>query len=143
MGKTAELTAFAARLNLVCTNQGMPEHGRQTALAKLLQISQKGAAKWLNGDGWPNKEKILRIAAWAKIRAAWLEYGEEPMFAEPHEKDEQMLSALKNPKIRAAVLLLSDMPDVALDASLKHLVDTEKLVADLTDTAPEKNGTNG
>lgn len=47
MKQTASKTDFAARLNQLCTEHGLPEKfdGRQVQLAQIFGVSQKGARK--------------------------------------------------------------------------------------------------
>jgi transcriptional regulator with XRE-family HTH domain len=80
MADTPELLAFARRLNELCDEKQIPPkyHGRQQALADLFGVSQKGARKWLEGEAFPDWEKLLRICDWAGVRLDWLMRGKHP-----------------------------------------------------------------
>ncbi len=56
MDTNDEKAAFAARLNEVCDDQQIPPkgHARQTTLAKIFGLTQKGVRKWLEGEGHPH-----------------------------------------------------------------------------------------
>ena len=77
MTNDEELTAFSARLNAVCDDMKVPPKGqaRQTALAKIFSVSQNGARKWLEGEGYCSISMGKRIAAWANISFDWLMTG--------------------------------------------------------------------
>lgn len=72
---------FAHRLNLALDEHGVPGkfNGRQVAVAKLFGVSQKGAAKWLEGDGMPTLEKSIEICKALNIHVEWLLAGRGPM----------------------------------------------------------------
>lgn len=73
------LEAFAARLNEVCDDLDIPkEHGRQSALGRLMGVSPKAARKWLTGQGFPEMETAIRIAQLANINVNWLLQGVGP-----------------------------------------------------------------
>jgi transcriptional regulator with XRE-family HTH domain len=68
-----EKLAFAARLNELCGEAGLPaERGRQTRLAKLFEVTPNAARKWLLGLGLPELEVAIRIAKWADVNVEWL-----------------------------------------------------------------------
>jgi transcriptional regulator with XRE-family HTH domain len=69
-----ELTAFAARLNSLLDAMNVPPKGkaRQTAVAKNFDVSQNGARKWLEAEGYPTLAMCKRIAAWANVQVEWL-----------------------------------------------------------------------
>lgn len=70
--------AFAERLAEICTDKGLPAHGRQTKLAKLFGVTQAAARKWLNGVTYPEMEKLVAIADWADVNINWLLQGAGP-----------------------------------------------------------------
>ena len=51
---------------------------RQSAVGKLFSVSQKGARKWLEGEGWPTRDNLIAIAKWAGVHIEWLETGRGP-----------------------------------------------------------------
>lgn len=69
------ITGFVSRLREVCDDMGLPAHGRQTALANHLKVTQGAAKKWLNGDGYPTMDKIVAICEWANVNVIWLVMG--------------------------------------------------------------------
>ena len=77
---TTELQAFAERLNELCNDMKVPPKGknRQAALAKIFTVSQKGARKWLEAEGWPTVERGVQIAKWGKCSFEWLMTGRGP-----------------------------------------------------------------
>lgn len=79
-----EKLEFSKRLNELLDEQHFrPKYkGRQEALAKLFDVSQIGARKWLEGEAIPKHEKIIEIATRFNARSAWLEYGELPKTAD-------------------------------------------------------------
>lgn len=80
MADTPELQAFSRRLNELCDEMGVPPkyHGRQSALAKRFGMSQKGARKWVEGEAFPDWEKLMEICDWGSVRLDWLLRGKEP-----------------------------------------------------------------
>lgn len=70
--------AFTGRLNEVCTDMGLPEHGRQSQLARLLGVTQGATRKWLTGVGYPDMEKIVQICEWSGTNVNWLVMGVGP-----------------------------------------------------------------
>lgn len=75
-----ELAAFAQRINEICDEMGVPPKGRarQTNLARQFNVSQKGARKWLEGEGYCAIPMGKRIAAWAGVHFDWLMTGTLP-----------------------------------------------------------------
>lgn len=68
------LSEFASRLNALCDEKNIPPKGkaRQTTVATLFEVSQKGARKWLEGEGYPTLEKAKEIATWGNVQVEWL-----------------------------------------------------------------------
>ena len=66
--------SFANRLNEICDDMGIPPKGknRQAEFAKLMHVSQKGARKWLEGEGMPTMHRCIQIAIWAGVAVEWL-----------------------------------------------------------------------
>lgn len=71
---------FGARLIEVCADMELPERGRQTKLAKLFGVSQQAVRKWLDGEAFPEMDKVLAIAEWAQVNVNWLLQGSGPKF---------------------------------------------------------------
>jgi transcriptional regulator with XRE-family HTH domain len=72
-----ERESFSRRLNELCDEMGVPPKGenRQAVLGKLFGVSQKGARKWLEGEGFPGHAKQINIAKWANVNSEWLRSG--------------------------------------------------------------------
>jgi transcriptional regulator with XRE-family HTH domain len=75
-----ERLAFAKRFNLACDRAGIPAkgRGRQTAVATLFQVSQKGARKWLEGEAIPNTKRLPAMARLLGVTTEWLLTGDDP-----------------------------------------------------------------
>lgn len=101
MGTDKEREAFAARLNELCDDMKLPPkgEGRQVALAKKFEVSQKGARKWLEAESMPQTQKIIEIARWACVSTEWLLSGRgEKRLPAPEKKfvtSEQMARVLE------------------------------------------------
>lgn len=80
MTRDDELAEFSKRLNELCDDMKIPPKGlsRQGTLAKLFGVSQKGARKWLEADGYPSTSMGKRIASWGGVTFNWLISGEGP-----------------------------------------------------------------
>lgn len=74
MTESTELVEFARRLNELCDDMRVPPKGnaRQTYVAKLFGVSQKGARKWLEAEGYPKLEMCKTIATWGGVQVEWL-----------------------------------------------------------------------
>jgi DNA-binding XRE family transcriptional regulator len=94
MGRSTITKNFADRLNEVLDEAGMPEKfdGRQVALAKIFDVSQKGARKWLEGEGLPTLERCIEIATHFGVNTEWLVSGRGPK-RDGSEQD-QMIASL-------------------------------------------------
>lgn len=71
-----EKEAFARRLN-EALNVSLPDipekgKGRQMFVASKFKVSQKGARKWLEGEGFPKLEQAIIIAKELKVSLEWL-----------------------------------------------------------------------
>ncbi len=75
-----EKAAFSARLNEICDEMSVPPKGqaRQTTLARIFNVTQKGARKWLEGEGYPALDMARRIAVWSNVCIEWLLSGRGP-----------------------------------------------------------------
>lgn len=73
-------TLFAARLNSCCDTAKIPPKGknRQAIVAGRFSVTQKGARKWLEGEGLPTLEKAIEIAISFKVAVEWLLTGRGP-----------------------------------------------------------------
>lgn len=73
MKEKNDLVSFAKRLNEICDDMDVPPKGkaRQTALAKTFDVSQNGARKWLEAEGYPTFAMCQRIAEWADVSIEW------------------------------------------------------------------------
>jgi transcriptional regulator with XRE-family HTH domain len=73
-------SAFSSRLNEALDDAGVPPKfdGRQVAVAKMFGVSQKGARKWLEGEGLPTLEKCIEIATRLNVHVEWLATGRGP-----------------------------------------------------------------
>jgi len=65
---------FSNRLNLALDAIGFAPKGkgRQVQLAKALGVSQKGAAKWLEGETIPSMEHLAELAKLCRVYSEWL-----------------------------------------------------------------------
>ncbi len=70
--------AFAERLKEIADAKGLKQRGRQSALAKLLDITQPAVKKWFDGDSLPELEHMIRLATWAGVCVEWLCTGRGP-----------------------------------------------------------------
>lgn len=68
---------FAERLNELLDDAGVPRKfdGRQGTLGKMFNVSQKGARKWLEGEGLPKLETCIEIAKRFGVYTEWLMSG--------------------------------------------------------------------
>lgn len=75
MEKNEDLIAFSMRVHEICDDMKLPKHGRQSDLAKVFGVSQKGARKWLEAESFPRWEHIISITKWANVTIEWLMSG--------------------------------------------------------------------
>lgn len=68
------LKMFALHLNEALNIAGAPpkHEGRQYYVAKLMGVTRRGAAKWLEGKGLPRPAEQMRLAAKLNVRLEWL-----------------------------------------------------------------------
>lgn len=89
--------AFSERLHSACDKAGVRVRGRAVDIQAELKrrgiiATTTAIGKWLNGESVPNSEKLRPLALWLGVRAAWLEYNEQPMHAEESQHGtEEML----------------------------------------------------
>lgn len=73
------LIAFAARMNELCDDLGIPAgRGRQTELARLVGLNPNAARKWLHAEGYPNIDVAVALCDRAGIHINWLLQGTLP-----------------------------------------------------------------
>lgn len=79
--------AFSDRFNqLLDAVRFSPKgRGRQTELAKLFSVSQKGARKWLEGEAIPQVTRAAEIASHFGASYEWLMTGRGEMFLRPYD----------------------------------------------------------
>lgn len=93
------------------------DHGRQVTLAKIFGVSQKGARKWLEGEGFPTTETAIKIATWAGVQFEWLMTGRMPK----RSSDQDPLIAryaAADPATRALIDLALNQPSAAIPEGL-------------------------
>jgi len=108
--KSDLLAAFAERINELCEDWEMPEHGRQTILGAKFDVNPNTARKWLLGLGLPELEKAIEIANAAGVNVRWLLQGEGLKRGDKADPNAEML--------REA---LADMPVEMRQASFDFL----------------------
>lgn len=79
---TAALSAFAQRLVQACNEAGIPGRGRQTLIAKKLNVSQQAVRKWLDGLSYPEMPRAVELANLLEVNVNWLLQGSGPMRGE-------------------------------------------------------------
>lgn len=104
--------AFAKRFNELCDDMGVPPKGenRQTKVGKLFGVSQKGARKWLEGEGFPTYRKLIAIAKWGEVNFEWLATGRGPKRSE---------SSTLRPKLQDLVHAAEELPDYKVDQLIR------------------------
>lgn len=95
MQTETERVAFSTRLNEALDDMGFPPKGkgRQVEVGKRWGVSQKGARKWLEGEGFPEIDTAIRIAADCKVAFEWLMTGRGPKRL-PEMQTEALVSGL-------------------------------------------------
>lgn len=80
---------FSARLNEALDDAEVPpkDQGRQTATGRMFGTSQKGARKWLEGEGLPRPPMQKKIAVKLNVRQEWLMFGLGPKRLDPEDND--------------------------------------------------------
>lgn len=108
-----EKAAFAARLNEICDDMKVPPKGqaRQTTLAIIFGITQKGVRKWLEGEGYPSIDMARRIAMWADVHFEWLMTGRGPKWIS-EAPGEGMQNGQDRAKSTYLVQNVSPAPDI-------------------------------
>lgn len=72
-----EQQLFSERLNHALDIFGIPPkgRGRQLIVAKMFGVSQKGASKWLEGQSFPEIERLKTISTRLNVNLEWLMTG--------------------------------------------------------------------
>jgi transcriptional regulator with XRE-family HTH domain len=109
MSYNQEKEQFAARLNQLCDEKGVPPkgHARQSVIAKRFGVTQVGARRWLEAIGFPTAEKAIQIAIWGGVSYEWLMTGRGQkhlrVVSEKTEQIEQIIEQL-SPSLQDEVL---------------------------------------
>lgn len=121
-----EKSAFAKRLNELCDDMNVPPKGknRQAHVACLFDVSQKGARKWLEGEGFPSTENLILIARWSNVRYDWLLTG---------RGSKREIELPQRDNIKALLRIAESLPDYKVD----QLVQIGNTIA-----APDPTGTD-
>lgn len=101
--------SFAVRLKEALDDLGIPERGRQMLLSREFKVSQPSAKRWLDGQNYPDTEKIIEIALWSKTSIDWLLTGrgeKHPQYLENQGELNSAIQALINlPAEKRAIAL--------------------------------------
>ena len=75
--KNSNVIAFSLRLNQLLDKLDYPpkNQGRQAALAKKFEVSQKGARKWLEAESLPRTSRMIEMAEIFGVSYEWLATG--------------------------------------------------------------------
>jgi hypothetical protein len=73
--RTIEQGLFSARLNTLADEAQMKQRGRSALLGGLFGSSQKGARRWLTGDGFPTLQKCIEMSLHFGVHLEWLMTG--------------------------------------------------------------------
>lgn len=107
MVKKAE--AFSIRFKEAMDDMGIPSRGRQMLISRQFNVSQPSAKRWLDGDNFPDTEKLVEIAAWTKTSIDWLLTGrgiKHPSeFDYPDDVNESIGLLLSMPKSKQDIAL--------------------------------------
>lgn len=75
---TPENRLFAERLNMLADEAQMPLRGRQVIFGDLFGAGQKGARRWLKGNGFPQLQKCIEMSVHFGVHLEWLMTGRGP-----------------------------------------------------------------
>lgn len=103
---------FAARLHQALDSRGAPprHYGRGAEVARRCGISPTAAAKWLNGESYPDLERAIALAEWLGVSVEWLYTGRGARDV-----------ARPDPAISEVVELFSGLPTEQRNAALEFL----------------------
>ena len=79
------LEGFSKRLNEALDELRYPRHGRQTALAKVMGVTQRSTMAWLKGISIPDYAKIVSLAKKLGLSLEWLMSGQGSMRDTPRQ----------------------------------------------------------
>ena len=70
----SEKEKFSQRLNEALNDMNYPPmgHGRQSALAKELNLSPQLIGSWLRGEDFPKTSQLVKISQFLDVRSNWL-----------------------------------------------------------------------
>lgn len=71
---SSEKEKFAQRLNQALDDVGLARmgHGRQTTLAKEMNLPSQVVGKWLKGEDYPKTSQLVKLAQYTGVRSNWL-----------------------------------------------------------------------
>lgn len=95
-----KIRIFTKNLHLALDMLGAPKKGRQAYLANIMEITQNGVRKWLEGEGMPNTSRLSILADKLGVSVEW--------FFEDQTKDKPRPIS---PDRKAYVDKLISMPD--------------------------------
>jgi SOS-response transcriptional repressor LexA len=74
---TEQKLIYAKRFNTALDLYGVPQknQGRSLIVAEMFGLTQRGAARWVNGEVLPPKARRKDIATRMKVNFDWLEFG--------------------------------------------------------------------
>lgn len=83
---SSEKQRFANRLNDILTDADLPRlgGGRQSAFARMLEVSPRQAGSWLKGEDFPPTSVLVRIARTFNVRSNWLLSGSGSKYEDVH-----------------------------------------------------------
>jgi hypothetical protein len=85
---TSEKQKFAHRLNEALDEAGLPRigQGRQSGLAKMIDVGPQLAGKWLKGEDYPKTSQLVKIAKQLGVRSNWLLTGSGDKYMSEEEQ---------------------------------------------------------
>ena len=71
---TSEKEKFARRLNQALDDVGLARmgQGRQTSLARDMNLPSQVVGKWLKGEDYPKTSQLVKLAQYTGVRSNWL-----------------------------------------------------------------------
>lgn len=75
MEKNKEKLLFSKRLDFLCKEKKLPNHGRQMILKALFDVSQEAVRKWLAGESIPKHERRVQMCEYFHVNYEWLATG--------------------------------------------------------------------
>lgn len=107
-------TTFSERLNICLDKEGFPpkNHGRIQLLAEMVDLTHRGASKWVNGQSAPPAGKYASLAKKLNVNENWLRTG-----------DGSMLGGTESVQLSSAMGLSQDVRIYTINA----LISEEKI----------------